>query len=108
MSCRFLHRGSDGALRTFSEGARNPGGRHAAKHSASGGAAASLGWGNRDTCRVADWAALFERETGRYRDGEERLGGDADERQRQLTRMGNAAWGAGLCLLMQGDADARS
>jgi hypothetical protein len=57
---------------------------------------------------VADWAALFERETGRYRDGEERLGGDADERQRQLTRMGNAAWGAGLSLLMQGDDDARS
>ena len=57
---------------------------------------------------MADWAALFERETGRYRDGEERLGGDADERQRQLTRMGNAAWGAGLSLLMQGDDDARS
>jgi hypothetical protein len=57
---------------------------------------------------VADWGALFERETGRYRDGEERLGDDGDERQRQLTRMGNAAWGAGLCLLMQKDDDARS
>jgi hypothetical protein len=55
---------------------------------------------------VADWTALFEREAGRYRDGEERLGDGADERQRQLTRMGNAAWGAGLCLLMQGE-DAR-
>jgi hypothetical protein len=55
---------------------------------------------------VADWRALFEREAGRYRDGEERLGDGADERQRQLTRMGNAAWGAGLCLLMQGE-DAR-
>jgi hypothetical protein len=67
---------------------------------------------------MADWAALFERETSRYRDGEERLGrsiGDglqpvpdavSDERQRQLTRMGNAAWGAGLCLLMMGE-DAR-
>jgi hypothetical protein len=61
---------------------------------------------NRDTCRVADWAALFEHETRRYRDGEERLGDPGEERQRQLTRMGNAAWGAGLCLLMQGD-DAR-
>jgi hypothetical protein len=33
---------------------------------------------------------------------------DGDERQRQLTRMGNAAWAAGLCLLMLGrheDAD---
>jgi hypothetical protein len=53
-----------------------------------------------------DWAAIFERETGRYRDGETRLGDGTDERQRQLTRMGNAAWGAALCLLMQGE-DAR-
>jgi hypothetical protein len=52
-----------------------------------------------------DWAALCEREQRRYRDGEARLGDGSDERQRQLTRMGNAAWGAGLCLLMQG-ADA--
>jgi hypothetical protein len=55
---------------------------------------------------MADWAALHEREAGRYRDGEARLGDGADERQRQLTRLGNAAWGAGLCLLMQG-GDAR-
>jgi hypothetical protein len=55
---------------------------------------------------MADWTALYEREAGRYRDGEARLGDGADERQRQLTRMGNAAWGAGLCLLMQG-GDAR-
>jgi hypothetical protein len=55
---------------------------------------------------VADWAAMFEREADRYRDGEVRLGDGMDERQRQLTRMGNAAWGAALCLLMQGD-DAR-
>jgi len=55
---------------------------------------------------MADWAALFERETSRYRDGETRLGDGSDERQRQLTRMGNAAWGAGLCRLMQGE-DAR-
>jgi hypothetical protein len=55
---------------------------------------------------MAGWAVLFERETSRYRDGEARLGDGSDERQRQLTRMGNAAWGAGLCLLMQGE-DAR-
>ena len=52
---------------------------------------------------MADWAGLFQREAGRYRDGEARLGDGSDERQRQLTRMGNAAWGAALCLLMQGD-----
>jgi hypothetical protein len=49
---------------------------------------------------------MFERESDRYRDGERRLGDGSDERQRQLTRMGNAAWGAALCLLMQGE-DAR-
>jgi hypothetical protein len=55
---------------------------------------------------VTDWAALEQHEAARYRDGEARLGDGTDERQRQLTRMGNAAWGAGLCRLMQG-ADAR-
>ena len=55
---------------------------------------------------MADWAGLFQREAGRYHDGEARLGDGSDERQRQLTRMGNAAWGAALCLLMQGE-DAR-
>jgi tetratricopeptide (TPR) repeat protein len=51
-----------------------------------------------------DWAAHFAREEGRYRDGEARLGdaADPDLRQRQLTRLGNAAGGAGLALLMQG------
>src|SRR6478609_7916923 len=49
---------------------------------------------------------MFERETARYRDGEARLGDGSDERQRQLTRMGNAAWGAALCLVMQRE-DAR-
>jgi hypothetical protein len=58
------------------------------------------------TACVADWAGTFEREAARYRDGEARLEDGSDERQRQLTRMGNAAWGAALCLLMQGD-DAR-
>jgi hypothetical protein len=52
---------------------------------------------------MTDWASLFEHEASRYRDGEARLGDGTDERQRQLTRMGNAAWGAGLCLLMQGE-----
>jgi tetratricopeptide (TPR) repeat protein len=53
---------------------------------------------------VSDWATHVEREIARYRDGEERLpeAEDADQRQRQLTRIGNAAYGAGLALLMQG------
>lgn len=49
-----------------------------------------------------DWSAHLRREEGRYRDGESRLPDDPDERQRQLTRMGNAAGGAGLALLMAG------
>jgi hypothetical protein len=54
-----------------------------------------------------DWAAHLEREEARYRDGESRLpdARDADTRQRQLTRLGNAAGGAGLALLMLGRAD---
>jgi tetratricopeptide (TPR) repeat protein len=54
-----------------------------------------------------DWAAHLERERSRYEDGESRLAGveDADARQRQLTRLGNAAGGAGLALLMQGRLD---
>ena len=55
---------------------------------------------------MTDWAAMFEREAARYADGEARLGDGSDERQRQLTRMGNAAWGAGLCRLMDGGDDA--
>src|SRR5581483_12407729 len=47
-----------------------------------------------------DWSAHVERERRRYKDGEARLPDDRDERQRQLTRMGNAAGGAGLALLM--------
>jgi hypothetical protein len=56
---------------------------------------------------VATWEEHFERERGRYEDGEARLPDavDADDRQRQLTRMGNAAGGAGLSLLMQGRRD---
>ena len=52
---------------------------------------------------MEDWNAHFQREVGRYRDGESRLPDDPDERQRQLTRMGNAAYGAGLSLLMEGE-----
>lgn len=53
---------------------------------------------------MAEWESHLEREQERYRDGEERLpdAADADARQRQLTRMGNAAWGAGLALVMLG------
>ncbi len=56
---------------------------------------------------MPDWAEILERESARYLDGESRLGDGSDERQRQLTRMGNAAYGAGLALLMQGE-DARA
>lgn len=53
---------------------------------------------------MTDWAEHLERETARYRDGDSRLpeAEDADARQRQLTRLGNAAGGAGLALLAQG------
>jgi tetratricopeptide (TPR) repeat protein len=56
---------------------------------------------------VEDWNAHVQREQERYRDGEERLPAatDPDARQRQLTRMGNAAYGAGLALLMSGRRD---
>ena len=55
---------------------------------------------------MTDWDAHLERELARYGDGEARLpdAEDADARQRQLTRMGNAAGGAGLSLLMAGRA----
>lgn len=57
---------------------------------------------------VSDWAGHLRREAERYRDGEARLDDapDADARQRQLTRIGNAAAGAGLTCLMQGDTAA--
>src|SRR6059036_2388678 len=56
---------------------------------------------------VTDWAKHFSRETERYRDGESRLPAaeDADTRQRQLTRLANAAAGAGLALVMEGRTD---
>jgi tetratricopeptide (TPR) repeat protein len=57
-----------------------------------------------------DWAAHLAREEGRCRDGVSRLAteaaeDDSDPRQRQLTRLGNAAGGAGLALLMLGDRE---
>ena len=54
---------------------------------------------------MTDWSGLLERETERYREGEEKVGaiGDPDVRQRQLTRMGNAAYGAGLASYAAGD-----
>jgi hypothetical protein len=56
---------------------------------------------------VPDWAAYARREEQRYRDGEGRLPGEEepDARQRQLTRLGNAAGGAGLSHLMAGDTE---
>src|SRR6266851_2791143 len=54
---------------------------------------------------MVDWAWRARREDERYRDGEVRLpdAGDQDARQRQLARMGNAAAGAGLPMIMAGD-----
>jgi hypothetical protein len=51
---------------------------------------------------VSDWDQHLAREVARYEDGEARRPDDPDARQRQLTRMGNAAGGAGLALLMAG------
>jgi tetratricopeptide (TPR) repeat protein len=48
---------------------------------------------------VGDWAE-------RYRDGEARLPAEPDERQRQLTRLGNCAWAAGMSALLGGDREA--
>src|SRR5919199_6919973 len=61
-----------------------------------------------------DWEAHLAREEARYRDGGARLRDnpaedvdpvDPDSRQRQLTRLGNAAGGAGLSLVMLGRPD---
>lgn len=55
---------------------------------------------------MEDWDARIEQAVRRYEDGERRLPDDPDERQRQLTRMANAAGAAGLCSLMAGRDDA--
>jgi len=46
------------------------------------------------------WEDRAARAIERHDDGARRSPEGADERQRQLTRMGNAAWAAGLSLLM--------
>ena len=51
---------------------------------------------------MVDWEERAERAAARFEDGQARLPEDGDERQRQLTRMGNAAWAAGLSFLMLG------
>lgn len=51
------------------------------------------------------WAEGAQRAIARHDDGLSRLPESADERQRQLTRTGNAAWAAGLSLLMAGRRD---
>ena len=54
---------------------------------------------------MADWEERAVRAAERHDDGAARLPEEPDERQRQLTRMGNAAWAAGLSLLMLGRRD---
>ena len=51
---------------------------------------------------MANWDELGLRARERYEDGAARLPDDPDARQRQLTRMGNAAGAAGLAELMSG------
>jgi hypothetical protein len=54
---------------------------------------------------VEDWKAHAERGRERYADGAARLPDDPDARQRQLTRMGNAAAAAGLASLLGGERE---
>lgn len=51
---------------------------------------------------MTDWDGLHEGARRRYEDGAARLPDDPDARQKQLTRMGNAAGAAGLAALMAG------
>jgi hypothetical protein len=53
-----------------------------------------------------DWNAHSDREQARYQDGSGRVPDDPDARQRQFTRTGNAAYGAGLAQLMLGKKEA--
>jgi hypothetical protein len=66
--------------------------------------------GGRERSGHEDWQAHLQRERARYREGETRLpdARDPDARQRQLTRLGNAASGAGLALLMLARSDEAS
>jgi hypothetical protein len=52
-----------------------------------------------------EFEQILERAQARYADGEARLPAEPDERQRALTRLGNAANATGLCLLMLGRGD---
>lgn len=52
---------------------------------------------------MSDWKELQQRASARYEDGAARLPDDPDARQRQLTRMGNAAAAAGLASVMAGE-----
>jgi hypothetical protein len=54
---------------------------------------------------MGDWELRAARAVERHDDGAARLPEEPDERQRQLTRMGNAAWAAGVSLLMLGRRD---
>jgi hypothetical protein len=51
-----------------------------------------------------DWSDGFQQALARYREREGRVEAieDPSERQRERTQLGNAAWAAGLCLLMDG------
>ena len=51
---------------------------------------------------MAEWDELLKRAQARYEDGRQRLPEEPDARQRQLTRLGNAAGAAALCALMAG------
>ena len=51
---------------------------------------------------MTDWDELQRRAQERYEDGAARLPDEPDPRQKQLTRMGNAAGAAGLSALMSG------
>jgi hypothetical protein len=62
----------------------------------------SCGWRYAYSPLVPDWTQLHARAVERYEDGAARLPDDPDARQRQLTRMGNAACAAGLAELMSG------
>ena len=52
------------------------------------------------------WDEHIERNEARSRDASNRIPNDPEGRQRQLTRMGNATYAAGLAQLMNGDQDA--
>jgi hypothetical protein len=59
---------------------------------------------------MTDWQAIVGRQSARYEEGSARIEAteDDDARQRQLTRVGNAAYGAGLAQLMAGRRDQAS